>query len=142
MAKTVDTVTRINNVNAADVQNAIKARLTDIFSKVKASAGSQNQIHYKGGSFFQPYGFKATASTETIGDATVLKLSGRPKMNFLGYLILLVIASLLIFGLNYGEEGLLAIPAALVMIIASRFEQKKVTRRLHQVSADVSGILQ
>lgn len=142
MAKTVDSVTRINNANATDVQNAVKARLTDIFSKVKASAVSQNQIHYKGGSFFQPYGFKATASTETIGDATVLKLSGRPKMNFLGYLALLLIAGLLIFGLNYGEEGLLALPAALVMIIASRFEQKKVTRRLQQVSADVSGILQ
>ncbi len=141
MVKTVDTITRINNADATAVQNALKSRLTDVFSKVTSTPGSQNQVHYKGGSIFQPYGFKVTASTESIGDATVLKLSGRPKMNFLAYLVLLVAAALLIFGLNFGEQGLLAIPAALVLVIASKFEQKKVSRRLQQVQADIGNIL-
>lgn len=140
MVKTVDTITRINNADATAVQNALKSRLTDVFSKVTSKAGSQNQIHYKGGSFFQPYGFKATAATESIGDATVLKLSGRPKMNFLGYLVLLVVASFLIGALKFGQP--LAIPVALVMIVASQFEQKKVVRRLQQVPADVGTTFQ
>jgi hypothetical protein len=142
VVKTVDTIVRVNNADAAAVQDAVKARLTDIFSKVKSTAGKKNQVHYKGGSFFQPYGFKATASTETIGDATVLKLSGRPAMNFISYLAALVVAGFLIYGLNFGASGIFGVIAAVIMIIASKAEQKKVTRRLQQVTADISSVLQ
>lgn len=141
MAKEVETVTRFNDTDPADVQNAVRSRLSDLFSKVKAIPESQNRIHYKAGSFLHPYGVKVTVATESVGDATVLKISGRPKMQFLAYVLMAVIGPLLYFGLTYPLEGFLGLIASVVLILLSLFERNRAQKRLAQVSSDIASII-
>ena len=112
MAKEVETVTRFNNTDPADVQNAVRSRLSELFSKVKATPESQNRIHYKAGSFLHPYGVKVTVATEPVGDATVLKMSGWPKMQFLAYVLMIITGLLLAFGLTYPLHGFWGCPSS------------------------------
>lgn len=142
MPKSVDTVIRINNPDATVVQDAIKARLTNVFSSVKSTPRKTNEVFYKGGSFLKPYGFKATVTTEPAGDAaTVVRLVGRPKMNALAYIATIFVAVLLIFGLSNPIDGFWGLIAAVVMIIASVIEQRRITRQLEKVTNEIGVFL-
>lgn len=138
MPKSVDTVVRINNPDATAVQDAVKARLENVFSSVKSTPRKTNGVFYKGGSPLKPYGFKATVTTEPAGDnATVVRLVGRPQMNALAYIAMIFVAVLLIFGLSNPVDGFWGLIAAVVMIIASVIEQRRVTRQLENVAKEI-----
>lgn len=142
MPKSVDTVVRINNPDAIAVQDAVKARLSSVFSSVKSTSKKANEVFYKGGSFLKPYGFKAKVTTEPVGDnATVVKLVGRPKMNALAYIAMMFVAVLLIFGLSNPVDGFWGLIAAVVMIIASVIEQRRVARQLEKVAEEIGVFL-
>ena len=142
MPKTIDTMVRVR-ADAATALDVLKRRFADFFSKVSATSVSTQRTDLKGGSILRPYGFKATVLTEQAGpDATVLKISGRPKMNLIAYILMLVVAALLIFGLSNPEEGFWGIIAALVMIIAAILEQRRVKRQIQQASAELASRFQ
>jgi len=113
MPKSVDTVVRINNPDVTAVQDAVKARLENVFSSVKSTPRKTHGVFYKGGSLLKPYGFKATVTTEPAGDnTTVVRLVCRPKMNALAYIAMMFVAVLLIFGLSNPVDGFWGLIAA------------------------------
>lgn len=142
MPSTIETMVRVRS-DAATALDFLKGRFAEFFSKVNTTSISGQRTSLKGGSLLRPYGFKATVVFEQAGpDTTVLKISGRPKMNLIAYVLMLVVATLLIFGLSSPEEGFWAIMAALVMIIASIVEQRRVKRQIQQVSVDLASRFQ
>jgi hypothetical protein len=137
MPKTVDALVKVKNADAQQVLDFVKSRFSDIFSKVTSSPTGQDSWTYKGGSLLRPYGFKALISVEAVsGDATMLKIAGRPKMGLMAYLLMLVAATLLIFGLSNPIQGFWGLIAAAVLVIASKRDQKKVSKQLEQIAAE------
>ncbi|PZP45313.1 MAG: hypothetical protein DI595_19025 [Agrobacterium fabrum] len=58
-------------------------------------------------------------------------------MNALAYIAMIFVAVLLIFGLSNPVDGFWGLIAAVVMIIASVIEQRRVTRQLENVAKEI-----
>lgn len=140
MSKQVEVLIKVKDADEKEIIDFVRNRFTDIFSKVKETKLGENRTSYKGGSLLRPYGVKATVTKEKAGNnATILKFSGRPKMNLIAYLALILVFVLLLVGLSYPAEAGLGLIAAFIMIVAALFEQKKVMKNIKQVADDTQN---
>lgn len=129
---------KVRNTDKQAVDEFIRERFADVFSKAKAKPKGESSIAYKGGSIVRPYGFKAISTIQSsTDDAQIVKLWGRATMAPMAYLVLVLIIGsilgLIINAIEYWFCGLLLI----ILLVAMAKERKSTAKKINQVLDEV-----
>jgi hypothetical protein len=138
MVETVNALVKVRNTDKQAVDEFIRERFQDVFSKAKAKPKGENSVAYKGGSIMRPYGFKAVSTVlSSTDDAQIVKLWGRPTMTPMAFAVLVLIIGsvlgLIINPLEYWFCGVLLI----ILFVGITKERKSTAKKIHQVLDEV-----
>ena len=138
MNEIVNGLVKVKGADSQAVNAFISERFADIFSKAKKKQKDTFQVLYSGGSIIRPWGFKATSTVQSAdAEALIIKLWGRPKFQFMGYIaMLLMIGSFLCLIVNPIEYWFCAV-LILLFYVALASERKASARKINQVLKEV-----